>query len=136
VVLDDQTIQRIEDQNIELIVIGVWTLQWGPILEWTDRFGNPLVTQYQWQTVISTLWEEILASVATQWWWSYERLEAIDDIDSIISTVSSSQSSVIWWWFEINGWWYDGLLLMLISLILFVGYGTMSMRKKDIFSIS
>lgn len=123
VTLDEQTIARITEQSIELLVVGVWTQEWWPIIEWTDRFGNPIVKQYQWQTVIAKLWESILTSVATQWWGSYERLENIDDIDTLITKLSAKEWNIIWSWLTVEAWWYDGLLIIILFITIIFSQG-------------
>lgn len=119
VTLDDETLNRIQDQDIVLTIIGVWTQEWWAIIEWVDRFGNPIVMQYQWQTVIAALWEDILESIADQWWWIYRQLDDIDDIELLLQHIWSQKkvqlSSV-----QIHAWWTDGVLMLIILLLFMI----------------
>lgn len=117
VTLDDQTLLTLEENNISLLVIGVGTQQWWPIVEGIDRSGNPVVTQYQGETVIAGLWEEILKSIAAQGWWTYEQVDDVDDISKILKDLMSDEALLGWGW--VWWGWYEIVLLLMVLLSVF-----------------
>lgn len=66
VVVSESTKQILEERDIAVYLIGVWSEQGWPIIEWIDLFGNALVKQWQWAHVISKLQEEQLKKTAAQ----------------------------------------------------------------------
>lgn len=114
ITIDAQTLEKLEENQIEVRIIWVGTTPWWPIVEWVDRLGNAITTQYQWQTVISWLGEDILQSLASQTSWEYMQFDSIDDIDWLLKEFSNEQwvfgLGRVWWG------WYEFLLVLMILM--------------------
>jgi hypothetical protein len=97
-----------------VIIVWVGTTAWWPIIEWVDRIGNTITTQYQWQTVISWLGEDILQSLASQTSWEYIQFDSINDIDWLLKEFSNEESVLGWGW--VWWWWYEIILIFVILM--------------------
>ena len=66
VVISEKTKTILQERGITVALVGVWSEQWWPIIEWVDLFGNPVVKQWQGETVISKLQEQQLKKTAQE----------------------------------------------------------------------
>lgn len=64
--LDESLQKTLQEKQIHLAIIGMWTDTWWPIVQWVDLFGNPILKQRQGQPVISKLEEKTLRHVSKQ----------------------------------------------------------------------
>ena len=78
----------LEDKNIELLVVWVWSEKWSYIPTGTDLFGRTLYKTYNGEKVITRLNNDELQSIS-KGLWTYKKLDSVSDIESIINT--------IWW---------------------------------------
>lgn len=69
--ISDATTKAIKEQEIDLLLLGIWSKDWWPIPEWVDVFWNTIAKQWQWNTVISKLESQWLESLAQQYAWNY-----------------------------------------------------------------
>lgn len=74
VTIPETTIKTLSDREISVVLVGVWSPEWWPIIEWVDIFGNALVKKRQGTPVISKLQETQLQDVAKKLQWKYIRV--------------------------------------------------------------
>jgi len=84
----------LEDKNIELFVVWVWSEKWSYIPAGTDLFGRTLYKTYNGEKVITRLNNDELQSIS-KGVWTYKKLDSVSDLESIIDT--------IWWlWQDVS----------------------------------
>ncbi len=98
IVPDEELKAFITSGSIQVLVVGIWTASWWPIPAWVDLFWNVLTKQRENKTVISTLQEQSLRSVAESVWWTYNKWNnaLFDAIDKTI--IQWTKWFFVWWW--------------------------------------
>lgn len=93
VTIPESTKKTLTDREIYVVLVGVWSSEWWPIIEWVDIFGNALVKQRQWAPVISKLQESQLKEAASQLQGRYIRVwpSIIDQLHREIQSIPAKE---------------------------------------------
>lgn len=74
----------------DIYILGVGTVDGGPIIEWRDAFGRMSLKRYQWEVVQSALNASALTSLAKKLDGTYGQMIEGDDIDDLLDDLWDS----------------------------------------------
>lgn len=85
-----EKVKKIKEKKLWIIVVWVWSTQWGYVPDWKDMFWNIIYKNYNWEKVVSKLNEKDLKSLSSEYGFEYIRFENIDDIKKIENLITKN----------------------------------------------
>lgn len=109
-----------KENDIKTVVVWVWTSKWAYIPIWNNPFWEVIYKTYNWQRVVTKLWESSLKELAKSLSWEYYNLDDLWRLDKVESILSNLSKKVFY--SKTENFIDMTRLITFISFILFIIY--------------
>lgn len=106
--------KKVQEQNIEVVIVWVGSKNGGNILLWWDAFGSPVYKFYRWERVVSKLEDASLQELAIKLWWKYMTFKEFQRY-SLLSDSSIVQKSTDIFFYLAFIFWFVVITLFIVQ---------------------